>query len=331
MPLSCAATLRARRQRAGRQDGQLPPPARRPRPRRPPHSAAPPRSEVGALTESRPPPSPRPKPPRTLSLFPTNRDSSRLGTAVVAGMKGDCSTRDLPFGLFRPLNRRYSKFSSCATGRSAVGANADPLRRLEQGVQMKVLVTGATGFLGHALTLDLLAAGHEASALSRSANAGDAGAASQHRGERRLGTAREPRFIQVTRTRGPSPFQQKTTPDNDGEVGTPPLRQWAGCGGVVSWSSPRVGCLGTGAVPATTSSALRRRGRRSPRPRAARAAARGGSAEGASAGRSTDSRRGQGHVLSLAQGHVANSLERSAGVCCDGRPLLGDLAAKPDP
>ena len=37
---------------------------------------------------------------------------------------------------------------------------------------MKVLITGATGFLGHALTLDLVAAGHEVSALSRSADAG---------------------------------------------------------------------------------------------------------------------------------------------------------------
>ena len=34
---------------------------------------------------------------------------------------------------------------------------------------MKVLVTGATGFVGHALTLDLVAAGYEVSALSRSA------------------------------------------------------------------------------------------------------------------------------------------------------------------
>ena len=38
-------------------------------------------------------------------------------------------------------------------------------------MQVRVLVTGATGFLGHALTLDLVAAGHEVSALSRSAHA----------------------------------------------------------------------------------------------------------------------------------------------------------------
>ena len=36
---------------------------------------------------------------------------------------------------------------------------------------MRVLVTGATGFLGHALTLDLVAAGHDVSALSRGAEA----------------------------------------------------------------------------------------------------------------------------------------------------------------
>jgi uncharacterized protein len=36
---------------------------------------------------------------------------------------------------------------------------------------MKVLVTGATGFLGYALTLDLVASGHDVSALSRSAEA----------------------------------------------------------------------------------------------------------------------------------------------------------------
>ena len=38
-------------------------------------------------------------------------------------------------------------------------------------MQVRVLVTGATGFLGHSLTLDLVAAGHEVSALSRSADA----------------------------------------------------------------------------------------------------------------------------------------------------------------
>ena len=35
-------------------------------------------------------------------------------------------------------------------------------------MHVRVLVTAATGFVGHALGLDLVAAGHEVSALSRS-------------------------------------------------------------------------------------------------------------------------------------------------------------------